>query len=495
MDQRLLDKVLDCPRLPSLPAIAVRVVELCRDTKVSVRDVGQLLSHDPALSAKILRTINSSYYGLRQPVTTVPHAVAMLGLEAVKMLALGFSLVPVLKDCGGQIFDPVPLWRRSLGAAVGAQAIARRVGLPRADEAFIAGLLQDMGVMAMIATLRDDYAALLTQAGPMHSRLLALERQRLDLDHTVVGQRLAQQWNLPEALAAVIRWHETPDEAPLPQRDFLRAVALAGFAVDCLGHRRSDSASRFADAGRQWFALDIAGCQQLLQTIHSGTRQLAKEFEIGVGVTRSSTDAILDEASELLVSLSIEAQTTAEKLEQENRLLREQTTQDSLTGLHNRRAFDEQLDLAFAAAGRGGALGLIMLDIDNFKPINDQYGHPIGDQVLREVGARIAQALPRYAFAARYGGEEFAIVIPGMRARGLLGIAEAVRMVIWDKPVRCDNGLDLAVSVSLGVGQMNSTKRYQDAAALVAAADRALYEAKHTGRNRVCIARDNAAAA
>lgn len=494
MDQRLLDKVLDCPRLPSLPAIAVRVVELCRDKAVSVRDVGQLLSHDPALSAKILRTINSSYYGLRQPVTTVPHAVAMLGLESVKMLALGFSLVPTLKDCGGKVYDPTPLWRRSLGAAVGAQAIARRVGLAGADEAFLAGLLQDLGVMAMIATLRERYASLLIAVGPAHHRLLALERKRLDLDHTVVGERLAQRWNLPEALTAAIRWHETPDASPMPQRAFLRAVALAGCAVDCLGQRHSVAAGRFADAGREWFGLDIAGCRQLMETIHAGSRQLAKEFEIRTGTKGTEAD-ILTEASELLVSLSIEAHKNAEKLEQENRLLKEQTAQDSLTGLHNRRAFDEQIELAVAAVGRGGSLGLIMLDIDHFKPINDQYGHVAGDQVLREVGARITHVLPRHAFAARYGGEEFVILVHGATAKALLGIAEAVRMAIWDKPVPCDNGLELVVSVSLGVGLMNSSHRHRDAGSLVEAADRAMYAAKHAGRNRVCVAHDNAAAA
>ncbi|MEZ6193477.1 MAG: HDOD domain-containing protein, partial [Phycisphaerales bacterium] len=157
MDQQLLDRILKCERLPSFPAIAARVIEMCGDHKVSVRELGEVLSHDTAISTKILRTINSSFYGLRHRVTTVERATAMLGINAVKMLALGFSLVPQLKGMGGEDFDPTVIWKRSLYAAVGAHTIAREVKFEHYDEAFIAGLLQDLGVIVMLQALRAEY--------------------------------------------------------------------------------------------------------------------------------------------------------------------------------------------------------------------------------------------------------------------------------------------------------------------------------------------------
>ncbi len=495
MDQRLIDKVLDCPRLPSLPAIAVRVVEMCRDHTVSVRDIGQLLSHDPALSARILRTINSSYYGLRQPVTTVPHAVAMLGLESVKMLALGFSLAPILQDSGGNRFDPTALWRRSLGSAVGAAAIARRIGLDNPDEAFIAGLLQDLGVIALVTTLHGKYATLLNEAGGRHSRLLDLERRTFDVDHTVVGEQLARRWTLPPTLVAAIRWHETPNDAPIEDRDMVRAVALAGQAADCLGQREPWAVDRFARSAREWLELDEAGCRDLLKTIHHGAKQLAKEFEVDTS-TPLPSDSILAEASEMLVSLSMELRENAEKLEQENRVLREQSTQDELTGLHNRRSFDAAMAEAFAAAaGTGGSLSLIMLDLDRFKQVNDTHGHPVGDRVLAEVSARVNDALPKKGVAARYGGEEFAIVLPGVTGKTAANIAEAIRLSICETPVDCGDGLMLSISASLGLAAFERGRGFSDAAAILRAADQALYAAKASGRNCLRVAGSSAVAA
>lgn len=155
---------------------------------------------------------------------------------------------------------------------------------------------------------------------------------------------------------------------------------------------------------------------------------------------------------------------------------------DALTGLPNRRAFDEELERELARAARAGApLAVVVLDVDRFKAVNDGHGHAAGDVVLREVAARAAAALRRGDLAARIGGEEFALVLPGAGLAGAVELAERVRAAVAATPVEA-GGAALAVTVSLGCAALAPGEQ---AAALVARADARLYEAKRAGRDRV----------
>jgi diguanylate cyclase (GGDEF)-like protein len=159
---------------------------------------------------------------------------------------------------------------------------------------------------------------------------------------------------------------------------------------------------------------------------------------------------------------------------------------DGLTGLYNRRAFDERLRHALGYADRQrGALGLVLLDIDHFKRLNDTFGHPAGDAVLRHTARVVEDHLRRADEAARFGGEEFALILPGTDEAGTVRLAERVRGAV-EKAQLVFEGARLAVTVSLGVAVWPSDGK--DEEALVAAADRALYAAKEAGRNRVAAA-------
>lgn len=152
MNEGLLKQVLNCTSLPSLPAVAVRVIELTSDKNVKVQELAKTIGHDQGLSTKILRTVNSSFYGVRTRVATIDKAIVMLGLAPVKVLALGFSLVSsVGEDESG--FDYVSYWRRGLYTAVAAKLIAEAAEAGSADECFLGGLLQDVGMVALHRTL------------------------------------------------------------------------------------------------------------------------------------------------------------------------------------------------------------------------------------------------------------------------------------------------------------------------------------------------------
>ena len=112
MNQLLLDQILDSPRLPSLPSVAVRIIELVQRDDATLRDISDVIHNDPALTSKVLRTVNSSFYGLNTPCSTITQALIILGLNAVKTIALGFTLVNRLKQVEADDFDFVAFWKR-----------------------------------------------------------------------------------------------------------------------------------------------------------------------------------------------------------------------------------------------------------------------------------------------------------------------------------------------------------------------------------------------
>lgn len=162
--------------------------------------------------------------------------------------------------------------------------------------------------------------------------------------------------------------------------------------------------------------------------------------------------------------------------------LREQATHDPLTGLLNRGAVLDTLQKECARSDRAGAdLGVIMLDVDHFKAINDTYGHLVGDGVLREIAWRLRASIRTYDSIGRFGGEEFLVVAPGCGVAAAQELAERLRACVGDTEIPCA-GRALAVTVSLGAASRAVGARHD---LLLRSADDALYAAKSNGRNRL----------
>jgi diguanylate cyclase (GGDEF)-like protein len=160
-----------------------------------------------------------------------------------------------------------------------------------------------------------------------------------------------------------------------------------------------------------------------------------------------------------------------------------QATTDSLTGLANRWTFDEELALEWRRAERvGDPLALILLDLDDFKSINDTQSHQAGDEVLRKVGAVLTASVRQVDLAARYGGEEFAVVVPETDLDGAIDLAERLRKALESEVIELENGMRLSVTASFGAAVKGDLPGGEK---LVAAADEMLYEAKRAGKNRV----------
>jgi diguanylate cyclase (GGDEF)-like protein len=183
---------------------------------------------------------------------------------------------------------------------------------------------------------------------------------------------------------------------------------------------------------------------------------------------------------ELMARLSV-----GERLTRQRREIEKHAAHDALTGLHNRRTFEERLNHEFARGKRySRPLSILMLDVDDFKQINDQYGHHWGDVVLQAVGRVLAERTRKSDISARYGGEEFILMLPEVGLEGGAQAGEKLRQEIASLKFDPDSGPSFSLTVSIGVAS-TSARRYEDGLGVVKEADLALYRAKRTGKNRV----------
>lgn len=487
MNEQLVQRIRNCPTLPSLPAIAVQVLELTQHAEVDLAEIARVISKDPALSSKILRTVNSSFYGRSNNVSTISHALVILGLQSVKTLVLGFSLVMHLAketSCG---FKYITYWKRSIYAATAARSLAAKIGMVQQEEAFLAALLMDLGMLVLDQLLGEEYGAIYASI-ESHGELAAAETKALNMTHADVGGLLAQQWNLPPILREPIAFHESPQGASDPSLQKLaELIGLGGRCADIfvdLKPAQSITAVRSTLARR--YHMSEADADALLAEIGARTREIASLFEINIG-SSAQYEAILKRANEALIEITLQSQQQATRLQHENIELQQKAMRDGLTGLANRATFDQFLEEQYAAAHqKGTTLALLMLDLDKFKKVNDQHGHPAGDVVLRATAKLLASAARTQDCAARFGGEEMVLALPDTSRGVASAIAESIRRAVAARPV-LHGTTSIPITASIGVALYEPGCPFKTPAHLLKAADLALYNAKESGRNCVKI--------
>jgi putative nucleotidyltransferase with HDIG domain len=205
----LIEKVKD---LPPLPSIVMKALEMTLDPNVSVYNLQQVISQDQALSAKILRIVNSAMYSLRREISTVSHAMAILGIETVKSVIMAASVEQVFqtaKDLGTKLMT-----EHSWGTALAARIIARRVRYENVEEALVCGLMHDIGKPVMLQNLRARYTEILGQVYSGNSSFHQMEFMVFGFSHAHVGALLARKWNFPPQLAEAVGYHHNPMSAP-----------------------------------------------------------------------------------------------------------------------------------------------------------------------------------------------------------------------------------------------------------------------------------------
>ncbi len=420
MNTTLLEEILACPRLPSLPAIAAKVIEMTSDPDVSIKELAGVIQQDQAMSAKILRTVNSSFYGLRERCGTIDKALVMLGLSPVKSLVLGFSLVSALpKPNDEDQFDYQAYWRRSLYSGVAARDLALHIKTVDPDEAFLAALFQDVGQMALHMAIPEQYAPVLLDANGKHSELLRAELSILEISHADIGGMLCERWKLPEQLIHPVRFHERPSAAPTSAVDSSRIVALANLIHDVLSETTGIEALRTAyRRGKEWFRMEVSAIDELVARTSTVAKEMGKVLELDTGPS-ADAEALLKEANEHLAELNrtdpggasvvTGSADSAFKLSAVDEL-------DPLTGLLAAGGLKAALVRSFEhSAASGEPLGLANIELGGMEEIEASGRLELGDEAVLLVSMYLKKVFePLGGFVGRSGEASFMVFVPGM---------------------------------------------------------------------------------
>jgi HD-like signal output (HDOD) protein len=223
---RLFQRIGD---ISTIPAAALRLAQLPADEDTQAKQLREILESDPALAARVLRRVNSSFYGLRCRVADLRTAINLLGLVEVKNLTFTV-LVAKLYQVPGRYrqYSRVALWRHSLGVGVAARRLSYLVPDCAADEAYLAGLLHDLGFILLDQHLRKQFCRVI-EGISVERPTSAVEREILSFDHAQLGAFVAEQWRFPTQIRDAIGYHHEPMRYRGPQRGLIHVVSLADY--------------------------------------------------------------------------------------------------------------------------------------------------------------------------------------------------------------------------------------------------------------------------
>lgn len=204
----LVDKVAKrIDGISTLPHVALRVMEVANDDRSGAADLKAVLEADPALSARVLRCVNSSAYALRTKVTNLQLAIAYLGLKQIRNLAVTASVSDIFKkDEQVGSYSRAGLWKHLVSVGICARLIALRQRLPEFEDTFLAGLLHDIGIILEDQHMHNPFCQMIQSLSPSKT-LAECEREHFGFDHTQLGERVAELWKFPQAAQAAIAYH------------------------------------------------------------------------------------------------------------------------------------------------------------------------------------------------------------------------------------------------------------------------------------------------
>jgi putative nucleotidyltransferase with HDIG domain len=233
--------------IATLPEITLRIIELVEDQSSTAQDLHKVIQNDPALCSRILKVVNSAFYGLPRQIGSINRAIVLLGLNAVKNIAIAASLTKLFR--GGDLcprFSARDLWTHSMATAAGSKLLCDQLKLGLPDEAFLAGLIHDIGIMVEMQASRDKLLQVFDKmkfdaAGIPQTNMREIEQQVVGADHCAFGAGLCESWKFPKSFAHVAGHHHDPMSLPSGNRmlaavvhvaDTMAAEAKYGFRAD-----------------------------------------------------------------------------------------------------------------------------------------------------------------------------------------------------------------------------------------------------------------------
>lgn len=214
----ILQQLTEIRDLPTLPAVFVRIIKALRNSHASVKDIAKVVETDQAITMKILRLINSSFYGLSRSVDSVHQAIVLLGANTLKNVVISASVFKAMGGSGkSPVFNREAFWQHSIGCGMIARFLGNHTGYGRDEEGFIAGIIHDIGKVVMDQYFHDKLALVSREVNLRKISFYQAEKETLGITHAEVGAYLAETWSLPEKLVNVIARHHRSNSQAQPE--------------------------------------------------------------------------------------------------------------------------------------------------------------------------------------------------------------------------------------------------------------------------------------
>lgn len=261
--------------LPAMSATMLEVSKLLDDPSTNTAALSKIIGKDQGLSTKILSIANSPLYGLTRKVSTIDFAILIIGYQDIKNIVVALTMVDSFKNKSDKFFDQNSFWMHSMLAGTASKRVAEDLGFKIGSEAFVAGLLHDLGVPVMHKFFKNEFESIVNDIRENNTPTLEAEINQLGMDHQEIGHFLANKWSLPEHLSTSIRYHHKPSEAP--ENDVLTSIV---HLVDYMT-QKLEVGSYFLDSGLEFdeSVLGLLGIEgnEELDSLIEGYRELFTE--------------------------------------------------------------------------------------------------------------------------------------------------------------------------------------------------------------------------
>lgn len=490
----LVARLERCIDLPTPPGVAEQIIGLSNDASTDISALADVVSMDPALTVKVLRMANSPMYARAASIDSLEQAVMMFGWNGTLNLALSFSLVSKIDSSKSKGLDYNFFWKRSVSAAVAAKHLGKVVGIDsRKEDLFLPGLLQDIGMLALDKAVPDIYLEI-NNDQHQHKIVQQIEKDVVGADHAMVGAWLLEKWNLPERIINLVaishneeRYENAGNSTPAEN-----CIEVSNVIADCICNDEDKKDYQYAanvcekilGMNKDAFLLNLDGITQEI-------KETAAIFDLDVG-DPELLNCIAEQAKELLLIRSMETLRTseellheAESLELRTKKLEDSVKIDALTSVYNRGYMESSLETEFhLATVRNRPLTLIMVDLDNFKSVNDSYGHTCGDRALIHAVDILRACIRDSDSLYRYGGEEFVILLPNTGVVGAESLATRIIDTFRSKKFNFKDNETIPITASLGIATHGEGIIYDNWDHLLNIADYCMYASKANGRNQ-----------
>ncbi len=502
--QSNINNNIDLNSIPSLPTAAMKIMTLIFDSEVDIDELINTIKQDISLCSEVLKVANSASYQTSEPVNNLNQAVVNLGLDQIKKIVLSISVIGSMEELLSKEGFNIIL-THSLATAAAAQILADKSVQANSDTAFLIGLFLDLGLFVCANLYPDDFDMYYQESQDKGIHLRTIIEDKLSIKINQLSLELANKWGLPASIVENLNCQSLIEKKlvePSIEIDILSVISyLSTMAADVyFGASAVVSIEKFKEHLKILMDLDSEQAADVLMKLSVKFNEVSGALNLNLQ-NQPDFSEVLKKANQELLKINDKHEemyrelteknkqlaTLSNNLDKKNKLLNKLVTTDPLTSLYNRRYFVTNLDRIFAQAVRSKQeLSIVMLDIDFFKLVNDDYGHQAGDEVLIKTSQQIQKHFRKTDICARYGGEEFIIILPDTSLDGAIKTAEQVRLAIEENTIplkMLSPTINIKITASFGVATINADIKSPDQ--LIQVSDKFLYLSKDDGRNCV----------